>query len=275
MDTRFEIVPAEEVPLAAQAKAFTDAFAGYLIGSIELDTAGMARFLSAQGADLYYSRFAREKNGALAGFGFINRTGNIPRLAGMGTVPFARRSGIAAYLLTQLIEEAQTRRDEAMVLEVFEQNAPAVALYRRYGFKEQMQLFGWRHKNDRELDEANQLVEISLLAAAGMPRALDYPEIPWQISRFAVVKLPGRAFCIDDTCIVISEPDVGPIRVHSIIGNHRKDQAQNVLNALLAKFAPREFFAPQIFPEPFGTDVFEPVGFVREPLNQFLMLRNL
>ncbi len=37
----------------------------------------------------------------------------------------------------------------------------------------------------------------------------------------------------------------------------------------------REFFAPPVFPEEFGTKLFAPLGFAREPLSQFLMRRDL
>src|SRR5438105_240043 len=104
---KFEIVPAQDLSLAEQARVFTDAFAGYLAGSIELDATGLGRFLCAQGVDIYYSRFVRSKTGELAGFGCINRTGNISRLAGMGTVPAARRTGAAAFLLSHLLDEAK------------------------------------------------------------------------------------------------------------------------------------------------------------------------
>jgi ribosomal protein S18 acetylase RimI-like enzyme len=139
----FEIVPAHELALVEQARIFNLAFAGYLAGWSEMDAAALVRFLCAQGADLCYSRFVRV-SGTIVGFGYINRTGNVPRLAGMGTVPAARRTGAAAYLLSQLREEAKTRGDAAMMLEVFEQNIPALALYRRYGFTKTARLLGWR-----------------------------------------------------------------------------------------------------------------------------------
>jgi ribosomal protein S18 acetylase RimI-like enzyme len=143
----FEIVPAHELPLAEQASIFNQAFAGYLAGSMEFDPAGFARFLCAQGADLCYSRFVREKGGIVA-FGYINRTGNISRLAGMGTIPAARRTGAAAYLVSKLVEEAKDRNDATLMLEVFEQNEPALALYRRHRFEDVSRLFGWRYPAD-------------------------------------------------------------------------------------------------------------------------------
>src|SRR3954464_3809433 len=115
----FELVPAHQLSLEEQTVIGNRAFAGYLAGWHDLDTAGMARFISAQGIDLCYSRFGR-REGELVGFGYINRTGNISRLAGMAVVPEARRTGAARFVVSKLLEEARARSDDAMVLEVFE-----------------------------------------------------------------------------------------------------------------------------------------------------------
>lgn len=115
----FEILPAHKIPLAEQVEIVNRAFRGYLAGWAEMDDAALARFISVQGADPCYSCFVAV-GGKLAGFGYISRTGNVSRLSGMGTVPEARRTGAASWLLAQLLKEARGRDDEAMILEVFE-----------------------------------------------------------------------------------------------------------------------------------------------------------
>ena len=131
----FEIVPAATVPLEEQARLANEAFAGYVGGWAEMDTIAFARFLLAQGADLFYSRLVAI-DGELAGFGYITRTANFVRLAGMALIPSARGTGAAAELLLHLFEDAKANRDEAMILEVIEQNPRAIAFYRRHGFRE-------------------------------------------------------------------------------------------------------------------------------------------
>lgn len=272
-----KIVPAHELSLAEQAAIFNQAFAGYLAGSIALDPAAFAGFLCAQGADLCYSRFVRKK-GALLAFGFITRTGNISRLAAMGTIPKARRTGAAAYLLSHLLMEAEERGDEAMVLEVFEQNLPAVALYRQQRFHEMTRLFGWRGRGNEAATKANQLQEISPLAASQMASAMEFPALPWQISRYAVPKLPAaHAFCRNDVSMVIGNIKAQPIRLHGFFGYGGQEGKgmRDLVAAVLGNFPEKEFFAPAIFPEKFGAEIFQPLGFAREPLNQFLMRRDL
>ena len=152
----FEMIPAYDVPLADQAKIFSRAFAGYVGGSFEMDAAALARFICHQGADLCYSRFARTPEG-LAGFAYINRTGNVSRIGGMGVVPEVRRAGVARRLLVHLLEEAQTRGDQTMVLEVIEQNPAAHRLYAQQGFCQTGYLSGWRRKvNAQQANRQNR-----------------------------------------------------------------------------------------------------------------------
>ncbi len=124
----FAIVPAHDLPLAEQAAIVNRGFANYVAGWADLDAQGLARFLCLQGADLVHSRFV-SVNGELAGFGYINRTGDVPRLAAMAIAAEARGTGAAAYLLQHLIDEARTRGDRGMVLEVIEQNPRAHHFY--------------------------------------------------------------------------------------------------------------------------------------------------
>ena len=271
----FAIVPAHELSFDVQTSIFNRAFAGYLAGWNDLDSATLALFIRGQGADLCYSRFLGA-NGALVGFGYINRIGNVVRLAGMGIVPEGRRTGASSFLLSRLLDEAKSRGDEAMVLEVFEQNLPGLALYRRHKFRELMRLLGWRRK-PQKLDEAIQhdLEEISLITAAQISSPIDFPDFPWPGSRHAVAKTAdARAYKIEDASVVISNPNGAPIRVLALLGES-SDALRNVLGAVLARFQGIEFFARETFPEVFGHEIFEPLGFTKEPLNQILMRHDL
>ena len=61
--------------------------------------------------------------------------------------------GAAAHLLSQLLVEAKARGDKEMVLEVFEQNFPALSLYRGFRFAELSRLFGWQRAATAKLPE--------------------------------------------------------------------------------------------------------------------------
>ena len=274
----FEIVPAYELSVSEQANIFNAAFAGYVGGSFELTPATLVSFASLQGIDFCYSRFARDRSGAFVSFGYISRTGNFPRLAGMGTVAEARRSGAAAFVLSALIEEARARADKAMILEVIEQNPPAVALYRARGFRSITRLFGWRGCHDPAVTITKTAREISIQEALQLPTRWDYPELPWQISRYAAAKIVGaRAYRLDDVALVIGDPKVAPIRLHGFPGFDGKswESVRDLTSAVLAAFPTQEFHAIPVFPEQFETELFAPLKFRKEQISQFLMRKEL
>ena len=188
----FDIIPAVELSLAEQARVLNAAFANYVAGWHDLEAESLARFLCLQGSDLCVSRFIRAEQ-KLAGFGYLNRTGDILRISGMGIVPEARGSGAANCLLEHLLGEAETRGEQTMMLEVIQQNPRAVALYRRHNFREIGELFGWRRKANSILanEPRSSFEEIPILDALRRPMVAEYPVIPWQISRHALRE--GRA----------------------------------------------------------------------------------
>jgi GNAT superfamily N-acetyltransferase len=272
----FEIIPAAEISLAEQATVANAAFAEYIGGWTEMDARTLAHFLALQGADLYYSRFIRTPEG-FAGFGYINRTGDILRLGGMALIPSARGTGAARHLLVHLLDEARSRGDAAMVLEVIEQNPPAVALYRREGFRQIGRLVGWRRPMDSGVPDAPAVLqEVSVLCAL-QQTTRDYPETPWAISRPAIAKVEkARAFQANGACIVISDPAAPKIRVHGLFSASENWQdLRAVLAGVLQQFPDREFFAPPVWPEELRVAVFELLGFSREAMTQFLMRQEL
>jgi ribosomal-protein-alanine N-acetyltransferase len=62
--------------------------------------------------------------------------GDDAELANLAVSPTARRRGIGAVVLEQVIAEARLRRCQTMYLEVRESNAAARSLYGRYGFEQ-------------------------------------------------------------------------------------------------------------------------------------------
>ncbi|WP_280567766.1 ribosomal protein S18-alanine N-acetyltransferase [Chromohalobacter sp. 296-RDG] len=57
-------------------------------------------------------------------------------LQAITVAPHARRQGVAGMLLAHLVTRARQGGAERLLLEVRENNAPALALYRQYGFGE-------------------------------------------------------------------------------------------------------------------------------------------
>jgi hypothetical protein len=196
----------------------------------------------------------------------------------MALIPAARGTGAAGHLLETLCTEAQANGDSAMLLEVIEQNPRAHALYQRHGFRDVTRLAGWRWAAAARVETSAglELRELPVLEALRQPSAREYPEIPWQISRHAIVKVPRvRAFRVGEVCVFISDRDARATRIYGFIAPSADvEPLRRALCALQVEFSEAEFFAPPIWPEQLGIELFEPLGFNRESLSQFLMRRD-
>jgi ribosomal protein S18 acetylase RimI-like enzyme len=275
---KFDIVSASELSLMDQAAAFNAAFEGYVGGTFELNAASLASFISLQGIDLSYSRFARDENGQLVGFGFINKTGSVSRLAGMGTIASARRSGVANGLLAAVLSDASERGESVVILEVIEQNPPALKLYESAGFVRVTRLLGWRGSGDGTGRAEKESRDLSMFEALQIPTIPEYPALPWPVCRFSAAKVRrAQAFALDDVAMVIGDPTASPIRLHAFFGlnGNNWESVRNLTASVLRKFPGREFYAPPIFPEEFTAPLFGPLGFRKEQLSQFFMRKDL
>ncbi|AMD02066.1 MULTISPECIES: GNAT family N-acetyltransferase [Halomonas] len=77
-----------------------------------------------------------EAEGQLAGHAVVARLPFEAELQAMLVAPPMRRRGLAASLLTAVIDQALRWESERLLLEVRESNAGAIALYRQAGFDE-------------------------------------------------------------------------------------------------------------------------------------------
>lgn len=86
----------------------------------------------------------------------------------------------------------------------------------------------------------------------------------------------GATVVIDDPA---AEPGTAPIRTHALFSSDPESvnwpKMRTAFSALIQAHPDREFFAPAVFPEEFGRNVFAPLGFRPDPLRQFLMRRDL
>lgn len=76
---------------------------------------------------------ASRRNGAITGYLICSRYDRVWHLMNIAIDPAARRRGIATQLMEEMLERAGT--DSPYTLEVRTSNAPAIALYERFGFQ--------------------------------------------------------------------------------------------------------------------------------------------
>src|SRR5262249_5720447 len=106
---------------------------------IEADAAAWQALVSRFDLDLEASRVAVDGSG-LALLGLRGARGWV---GGMGVDPDHRRHGTGRALMAALIEQARLRAVRTLMLEVLDQNRPAIALYEALGFERVRSLDVW------------------------------------------------------------------------------------------------------------------------------------
>jgi hypothetical protein len=213
---------------------------------------------------------------AAVGAALIARRGWTSRLAGMAIMPEARKKGVGRVLMDRLIGEARTRGEREMVLEVIEQNAPAVALYERCGFEKIRRLTG--HAGNPVVESSAgdaALEEIDARELARMVSEHGLPDLPWQISAETIAHAtpPARAYRLGPSALLISNPEAGSVGLRAIVTAREargRGGSLALLRAVMARFPGREWRAPALFPEEMGA-TFTAAGLVRTPLSQWQM----
>jgi GNAT superfamily N-acetyltransferase len=275
------IVAAAAVDPAALRQAFNAAFAGYLVGPMTVDEAAWPGLLARQGVDLGASRVALGVDGGIAAFALVAPRPALGhwRLATMGSVPAARRRGVAARLLDDLI--ARGWAQQALELEVFAQNEAALRLYRGRGFEPVAELHGWSFvPREARAGPAPPLREVDRAAAlawldAAMPAL---PLLPLQVSAPSLAALPAalHAWQRGSAQLVFSLSERAPLQLLSLVD---RDPAQRdadaLLRALLVRHPARAIRVAQLQRADVGGDALARAGFERQPLHQLLMLRRM
>ena len=114
------------------AQLFTAAYEGYFVRFV-VDEARLAHMVDAFDLALDRSFVAWEDEPV--GLANLGLRGARTWLGGVGVVASARRRGIGELLTRRLLDQAREAGGREMVLEVIVENAPAIALYEKLGFR--------------------------------------------------------------------------------------------------------------------------------------------
>jgi ribosomal protein S18 acetylase RimI-like enzyme len=276
MEFRFPSVL--EFGLESAAQVFTRGFSDYFvpIASSPAILLGMAR---ADSVDLTVSRVAVLDGQPLAA-ALIARRGWTSRLAGMAVVPEARHRGVGRALMAHLLAEAKARGERAMVLEVIEQNLPAVRLYEQCGFQKIRRLTAHSGRPEVPASAATAaLEEIDARELAAMVGEHGLPDLPWQISPETIAHAtpPASAFRLGDSAALITNPAAETIGIRALVTRREqrgRGRSLALLRALMARFPGKEWRTPAIFPEEIS-ETFVAAGLARTALSQWQMTRSL
>ena len=160
---RFAAKPASNYPVSDLVTILNRGFEDYFI-SIQFTNPMFLNMLHKDGIDLSASRVLLAEDRP-CGVALIAPRGarRTSRLAAMGIAKETRGKRAGSWFMKELIDEACERGDREMVLEVIEQNEPAVKLYHKYGFESVRRLVGFVRKSrdvDVEESEKGDLQEI-------------------------------------------------------------------------------------------------------------------
>ena len=272
-----DIKPASNHPTPDLVQLLNLSFENYHI-PIHFDNSQFLTMLRKDSIDLQASRVLIEDDQPI-GIALIARRGWNSRLAAMGLTKNMRAKKAGTWFMEKLIHEARERNDREMVLEVIEQNEPAVKLYQKHGFESVRRLVSFIHQ-DAKQDAKSDLQEIDLREMGRLISQHGLPNLPWQLSgeTIALMNPPIRAYKWDKAYIVISNPDMEHIIIWSLLvesSARGKGLGVDMLKRVMAHHAGgRVWHIPAIWPEEFGI-LFERAGFQREELSQWQMRLSL
>ena len=276
MNYSLKLHPASTHPIPFLADLMTRSFEGYFV-PINITETVMHTMIRRDGIDLTASRVLM-KDDEPVGIAFIARRGWTSRLAAMGITSNARSGGVGTWAMEQLLEEARSRGDKEMLLEVIEQNTAGVKLYEKVGFTKIRRLVGYKLENP----QAESEVDIEEIDIRELARTVTYhglKDLPWQLSGTTIMQYtpPARAFRLNDAYCLISNPEATDIAIHSVLVKARSRGAglsAVLMRSLFTRFPGKVWHVSPIYPEELGF-IFEHVGMTRESLSQWQMSRTL
>jgi ribosomal protein S18 acetylase RimI-like enzyme len=269
---------AAELSVSELAELFNESFTGYIAGNVHFDRDSLLAILTRDNTDLLLSRILMRDEKRL-GMMLIARQGWTSRVAAMGIIPEAQNQGLGKWFLGQVIDEARARGERTLVLEAFEQNTPAVALYKRMGFTIVRRLMGYDASSLEGLT-APDLQEIDIYDMARIVVQHGLPNLPWQVSGTAIARTgaPNRAYQLGHAYALISNPNAETVILRALIVEpefRRQGEATRLIHALAAQFPDKKWVVVQIWPEEYTEPFLPRLGFVAKTLNQVQMQLDL
>lgn len=258
------------------AALLTEGFSGYFV-PIQIPPAGLMMMVRQDSVDLNLSRIILNDNQPV-GAAMIARRGWTSRLAAMSIIPDARGKGVGDVAVRQLLGEAKERGDQAMTLEVIEENTPGVRLYTKCGFRNIRRLVGFVGQPQIS-DSVTELRETDILGVARALIAYGSTDLPWQISGESLGQSgpPNVGYRNVASYIALSNPHAPTIYIRAIVTQpaaRRKGSATFLLRAVMARYPDKQWRVSATFPEELG-GLYEKIGMEREKLSQWQMMVEL
>lgn len=272
----FETAPASNYLLPELVTILNRGFEEYFV-PVQFNLTTFTNMLRRDGIDLAASQVLIA-DGQPCGVALLARRGWTVRLAAMGVAREMRGRGAGSWFLEKLIKESGERGEREMVLEVIEQNEPAVHLYRKHGFEPIRRLIGCVRTNADESGDLD-LQEIDLREMGRLVSCYGLPDLPWQLSGESIAQMspPAGAYRSGPACIAISNPEIDQVVIWSLlVEEHARGEGlgARMLKSMMAHYPGKRWHVPAVLPEELW-NVFERAGFEKENLSQWQMKRTL
>ena len=277
---KFVTAPASNYSLPDLVKLLNRGFEEYFV-PIHFTLDMFSNMLHKDSIDLAESRVLLAED-QLCGVALIapRRSLRTSRIAAMGIVRESRGKKAGSRLMKKLIDDAHERGDREMVLEVIEQNEPAVKLYWKYGFESMRRLVGYRRSgrdSDKgaEENDGSEMHNVDLHEMGRLISQYGLPDLPWQLSGESISQTnpPLHAFREGPAYIVISNPGAEHVVIWSLLVEPKargSGLGTKMLKRVAAHYAGKTWHVPAILPEELGP-AFERAGFEKEKLSQWQM----
>lgn len=231
--------PAAEFALGELAALYAATRRDYLV-SLPMDAAGLAAYLARGSVSLAHSWVAVNRHGRPLGMLLLGLRGERAWLTRMGVLPHARRDGLGGLLLQKGLQCAHAAGARMAQLEVIEGNAPALALFTRFGFVPRRLLRVLDRAGGPAQDAGAAALPLSALALAGWleRRRLPGPHAPsWLDEADALRAVHGLEGLVLEHSALLYARDAARLSPLALLAaDHR--QAVALLGALFSRHAP-------------------------------------
>ena len=262
---------------AQLAEAITHCFEGYVMTFV-LDALGFERRFRPEGLDSQSSVILK-KGDEFAAICLIARQGWTTRVAAMAIAPNFRRQGVGQHLMNLVIGEAKARGDKKLVLEVIEQNPPAIKLYESVGLSITRRLAGYRREPSpgvsfvlKEVDPSEVIRRQVVECEPGLPWDYKPETLATKGVTLTGYSLEGRAFAL------VTNTPGERIIIWSLFTNRterRNGLGKQLVEAIAAPYPEKALVTPVALPDTHAPEFLTAAGFSEVAISQYEMAIDL
>lgn len=270
--------PVVELTAARAAAAMDHCFQGYIV-PLRMTAQSWEQRFRREHLDPWAS-YVYERGGTPAAVLFVCRRGWTSRVGAMAVAPEARRAGLGRRVMRDAIDQARARGDRTLLLEVIEQNTPAVKLYKSLGFRMTRRLVGYRWE-PQAVEAGDVPREIDPLELARVASREGEPDLPWMLAAETLPSMtfPTRAVALGDHAYaLVSPPGAETMTLWSLVVprvHRRQGWGTRMLRALAAANPGKPWQVVAIVPEKLAPGFFAQAGWERQGISQYEMTLRL